>query len=121
MGLRDSFLVNVATSLENSGVIQHVAFSDNSQNINPTATGFIDELGVRVPVSTTRNDRVVSWVATRTGAEVVGGSGDLLRGVGWSEASSGGSFPGVRNIPNILHTNNFDLQVSLSVAVRRRS
>lgn len=123
MVLTDTFLTQVAKALANESytVSSHLAVTTATDfSADVTATDIGTEIGSREAVATTRVDNVTTYSATRSGASVVGASGDTLTGVGLFSASSGGDLEMLVPLPSLSHTTGFDIEFDFQITAGRR-
>lgn len=121
MGIKNDFLENVASVVNNNDLITHIGFSTEPQQTGPNILDFTDEIGSRVSLAKSLAGRTITLSGVRSGADVIGVDGDTLNAVGFFPQSSGGIVRVVRNTPNIIHTENFDIESVLELTFRRRA
>jgi len=94
--------------------------TDTSYAADATSTDIGTELGTRIALTNTRADNVTTYNATRSGAVVVGATGDTLTGVGLFSASTLGDLSVTVPMGSLSHTTGFDIEFDFEVTVTRR-
>jgi hypothetical protein len=119
MGIKNNFLNDVAQAIYGEDLLTHVAFSEEPQTTGASIETFTDEIGDRVSLSKSIMNNKITLSGIRSGSVVT--TPETINATGWFVVSTGGTVKIVRNTPNIIHTENFDIETILELTVRRRS
>lgn len=120
--ITDTLLQNVAKALnsESHTVPTYLAVTVATDfTATPTSTDIGTEVGSREALTSSRIDAVTSYTAIRSGAVVTPG-GDILTGMGLFSASTGGDLEITVPLPDVSHTDAFDIEFNVELTVGRR-
>jgi hypothetical protein len=118
--ITDVFLVDIAKAFngESFTIPTHSNFCTSTVTLSPTDTSLPGEVGARPSLSASRTSNEVTWSGIRTGA-IVSTSGETLYSTGVLSASSSGDLFMAVTLPGLLHTTDYDIEVSWTTTFDR--
>ena len=119
--ITDTFLQNIAGLIngESTNIPTHAAFSSSVIEADATRTSLPSELDVTRPtVSKTRDTTLTTYTFLRSGT-AASSSGDFINSMGLIDSATGGFLMADAIVSSLLHTTDFDVDVSWSFEIRR--
>lgn len=118
--ITDLFLNEIAKNIngESSSAPSHCAFSSTVITPDATDTSLAQEWD-RSSATGSRVSNVVTLTAIRSGA-IASSTGDAINALGLFTAASGGTLLAEATVPNILHSDTFDLETEWRITVSRK-
>ena len=119
--ITDTFLINFAKNIngESSTRPGYITFSSDVVTPSATDTTIPNELGTRSSVTGSRVSNQVTFNGIRTGA-VASSGGDYINVMGLFSSATSGELLTEATVPNVLHTDNFDLEVDWTITFERK-
>ena len=121
MVLMDNFLVEIAKFVNGESAASsptHVAWSTDTSIPAADDTALVSELD-RSAVTATRNSATITLTGQRSGG-IASPGGDYLNLAGLFTADTAGTLLSQAQIPNVLHTNAFDMEVEWVISIERK-
>ncbi len=120
MVIPDTHLKEVAKAMAGESFVtpDYYAFSNTLTTVDVTDTTMSGEYGSRILTSMSRNENIISYSATKTGA-LVSSSGEDIKGIASLSASSGGVLMTETVVPTISQTQAFDIEVITQITYTR--
>lgn len=92
--------------------ISYAAFSSDVITLSADSTSLDGEFGSRVLLSRSHSTNTTTQNGIRSGASVASSSGEYLNALGFLSASSGGDLHAELLLSSILHTTDFDIEIT---------
>jgi hypothetical protein len=96
----------------------YYAFSDALTTVDVTDTTLADEFGSRIAATATRDNNIATFTGLRVGA-LVPTTGESILGLALLSASSGGVLHTETVVPQIDHTDAFDIEFITTITYQR--
>jgi hypothetical protein len=97
---------------------EYYGFSDTLTTVDVTDTTMSGEFGTRIAATATRDNNEVTYTGMRTGA-LVPTDGETLTGLALFSDVTGGTLMTETVIPEINHTNAFDIEFITTIRYTR--
>lgn len=121
MTIPNTHLNEVAKAMAGESFVSptHYGFSNTLTTVDVTDTSMAGEYGSRVAATMTRDNNIISYSATKTGA-IVSTSGESVKGVASFSASTSGTLMTETVIPTINQTQAFDIEFITQITYDRK-
>jgi hypothetical protein len=122
MVIPNTHLYEVSTAMtgESYTIPSYYAFSDALTTVDVTDTTLADEFGSRIAATATRDNNIATFTGLRVGA-LVPTTGEIITGLGLLSASTAGILHTETVVPEIEHTDSFDIEFINSITYTRNS
>ncbi len=123
MTVTDTFLQQIASALASETYIVPSYLTVGTTVIIPgtTDTDLTGEIGPREVLTTARVDNQVEFSTLRSSTSVIQATGDTLNSTAlFGAATSGDMFTSV-SLPQINHTNSYDIEFDWTITINRRA
>ena len=117
--INDNMITGLAGALNGEAftIPGAMSFSSDVVDISPTDTDIPNVLD-SVSTTNSRSTTVVKFTGIRSGAAVISPTGDYINTIGLL-TTAGGTLMAEATTANILHTNNFDLEIDWEITISR--